>query len=191
MKAEAAVIEHKGFKLRPMVEDDLEMVLGWRNMPWVRANMYTDHVISLEEHRAWFARAKTDSSSVYLICESDGVPVGSVNFVQIDRKNGKAFWGFYLGEENGPKGRGSAMEYLALEYAFNVLQLRKLCAEVFAFNEKVVKLHGKFGFQQEGIYRRHVLKNDGYEDVVAIALFKEDWEALRDKMEKICFRGKD
>lgn len=184
-------MENKGFRLRPMVEDDLETVLEWRNQPWIRANMYTDHQISLEEHRAWFSRAKTDPNAAYLVCECDGVPIGCVNFVQIERKNEKAFWGFYLGEENGPKGRGSAMEFLALDYAFGPLGLRKLCAEVFAFNEKVLKLHGKFGFQQEGVYRRHVLKNSAYQDVVAIALFKEEWQSLREKMEKVCFRGRD
>jgi UDP-4-amino-4,6-dideoxy-N-acetyl-beta-L-altrosamine N-acetyltransferase len=178
------------FRLRDMVEEDLETVLEWRNQSWIRANMYTDHVISLDEHRAWFSRAKLDPAAVYLVCECNGKPIGCVNFVHIDRGNHKAFWGFYLGEENGPKGRGSAMEFLALEYAFGPLDLRKLCAEVFSFNDKVVSLHGKFGFQQEGLYRQHVLKDGQYQDVVAIALFRDDWMLLREKMEKICFRGK-
>lgn len=185
------MIEHKGFRLREMAEGDLETVLGWRNQPWIRANMYTDHEISLEEHRSWFSRAKHDPASLHLVCESEGEPIGCVNFTQIDRKNGRAFWGFYLGEENGPKGRGAAMEYLALQYAFGPLALRKLCAEVFSFNEKVLKLHDKFGFRQEGVYRRHMLKNGEYQDVVAIALFRDEWEGVAARLEKICFRGKE
>lgn len=183
--------EKTDFQLREMEEKDLEMVLAWRNQPLIRANMYTDHSITLEEHQVWFSRIKKDSTSVYLICEQKGVPIGCVNFVQIDRKNKKAFWGFYLGEEVGAPGRGSIMEYLAVEYAFGLLRLRKLCAEVFSFNEKVLKLHSKFGFQVEGIYKQHVLKNDKFEDVVAIALFPEDWSLLKPKMEKICFRSRD
>lgn len=182
--------EQVEFRLRSMTEGDLELVLAWRNQPWIRANMYTDHVISLEEHRAWFPRIQDDPTVVYLICEHKGVAIGCVNFVQINRKNGKAFWGFYLGEENGPPGRGSIMEFLALNYAFGPLGLRKLCAEVFQFNEKVLKLHSKFGFQVEGVYKRHVMKNDHYEDVVAIALFAEDWASQREKMERLCFRSR-
>jgi len=178
------------FRLREMTEDDLEMVLAWRNAERVRANMYTDHVISLDEHRAWFSRVKEDPEAVYLICEHQGTPIGCVNFVQIDRKNRNAYWGFYLGEEQGPRGRGSIMEYLALEYAFGPLDLRKLCCEVFCFNHPVIKLHTKFGFQEEGCFRRHVLKNGNYEDIAALAIFKEEWEANREKMEKICFRGR-
>lgn len=183
--------QNGGYSLRRMTDNDLDLVLEWRNQPRIRKNMYTDHAISLEEHRAWFSRIQNDQNSIYLICEDNGVSIGVVNFVQIDRKNGKAFWGFYLGEESGPKGRGSAMEFLALDYAFGPLELRKLCAEVFLFNDKVLKLHKKFGFLEEGHFRQHVLKNGKYEDVIAIALFNDDWTSLRDRMGKICFRGRE
>jgi UDP-4-amino-4,6-dideoxy-N-acetyl-beta-L-altrosamine N-acetyltransferase len=179
------------FNLREMTEDDLEMVWKWRNLESVRAYMYTDHVISIEEHRAWYAKAKEDSNSVYLICEEQGVAIGVVNFVQIDRVNNKSFWGFYLGQQDGPRGRGSIMEYLALEYAFGRLELRKLCGEVLSFNEHVLKLHKKFGFHEEGCFRQHVLKNGEYEDVIAIGLLAEEWAEKREKMEKRCFRVRE
>lgn len=176
--------------MRSMQEKDLEMVLGWRNCDWVRSNMYTDHIITWEEHFSWFEHAKKSTNSVFLICEQNGVPIGVINFVNIDKKNSKAFWGFYLGEEKGAPGRGPAMEYLALEYAFSELKLHKLCCEVFTFNLSVVNLHKKFGFVEEGRYRDHFIKNGKYEDVVALAMFEEDWDLIREKMEKICFRSR-
>ncbi len=176
------------FRLREMTEDDLEMVLAWRNSEQVRAFMYTDHVITLEEHRSWFARVKDDPTAVFLICEEDGVAIGAVNFVQIDTKNNKAYWGFYLGAENVARGRGSIMEFLALEYAFNTLGLRKLCGEAFAFNEHVLKLHKKFGFQEEGCLRAHMLKNGKFEDVIPIGIFAEEWSRNRERLAKVCFR---
>ena len=179
------------FLLREMTEDDLEMVLEWRNLESVRAYMYTDHVISIDEHRSWYAKAKEDPTSVYLVCEEQGVAIGAVNFVQIDRINNKSFWGFYLGQQHGPRGRGSIMEYLALEYAFGQLGLRKLCGEVLSFNEHVLKLHKKFGFQEEGCFRQHVLKNGKYEDVVAIGLLADEWAEKRDRLGKICFRDRE
>ncbi|MCK5194369.1 MAG: UDP-4-amino-4,6-dideoxy-N-acetyl-beta-L-altrosamine N-acetyltransferase [Desulfobulbaceae bacterium] len=177
-------------RLRKMTEIDLEFVLSWRNSEWIRANMYTDHIISLDEHTAWFTRIKNDPHTHALICEKNETPIGVVNFVQIDKRNKKAFWGFYLGIENGPPGRGLIMEYLALEYAFDCLALRKLCCEVFSFNHTVIKLHKKFGFQEEGIFQRHVQKNNQYEDIVALALFKDEWLLKRDHMKKICFRDR-
>ena len=58
------------------------------------------------------------------------------------------------------------------------------------FNQSVIKLHTRFGFLEEGVFRRHVLKNAMYEDVVALAIFKEEWTLIREKMKNICFRNK-
>lgn len=176
------------FTLRPMSDSDLPLVLQWRNSERVRSNMYTDHLISIEEHRQWFNDTKNDPKSKYFVFENKGKPVGVVNIVQIDHKNAKCYWGFYLGEQDAPKSSGPAMEFLALEYMFNVLKIRKVYCEVFVFNETVIKLHKKFGFVEEGTFVGHVLKNNSYEDVVSLAIFKEVWDLSRQRLEKICFR---
>lgn len=176
------------FTLRPMSDNDLPLVLQWRNSERVRANMYTDNIISIKEHQDWFARAKGDPKTKYFVFEYKGTPVGSVNIVQIDDKNSKCYWGFYLGELDAPKTSGPAMEFLALEYMFNTLKMRKVYCEVFVFNEPVIKLHKKFGFVEEGKFIGHVLKNNIYEDVASLAIFKNAWDLLRQRLEKICFR---
>jgi UDP-4-amino-4,6-dideoxy-N-acetyl-beta-L-altrosamine N-acetyltransferase len=177
----------QGYSLRKMEKSDLAMVLAWRNQPLVRENMYTDHVISPDEHARWFEGIHSRTDMLHFVCEYQGKPFGIINFVGIDPRNGKALWGFYLGDTKSP-GRGAAMEFLAIEYAFTVLKLRKLCCEVFAFNEPVIKMHLKFGFQQEGLYHAHVMKSGHPEDVAALALFSHDWANIRPRMEKICFR---
>ena len=176
------------FTLKPMSEMDLPTVLQWRNSERVRANMYTDHVIPLQEHHAWFSRAKDDPKAKYFVFEHKGTPVGVVNIVQIDDRNRKCYWGFYLGEMDASKACGPAMEFLALEYMFTTLHMHKVCCEVFSFNESVIKLHKKFGFIEEGTFVDHVLKNDVYEDTVSLAIFKDSWDMLRQKLEKLCFR---
>lgn len=163
------------FALRPMTDDDLMMVLEWRNQPHVREHMYTTHVISEEEHRAYFARVKDDVSKQYLICtDEEGTPVGLVNFVDIDPANGTAFWGFYSGDPTR-RGVGTRMEYLALVHAFEVLNLRKLNGEVLSTNPAVLAFHEKFGFQVEGVFKQHHAVKDGYADIHRIALFRQDW----------------
>jgi len=176
------------FRLRPMSDKDLPLVLEWRNSDRVRANMYTDHIISTKEHQAWFTKAKDDVKSKHFIFEHKGTLVGVVNIVQIDYDNKKCYWGFYLGEIDAPKTSGPAMEFLALEYMFETLEMRRICCEVFAFNEPVIKLHKKFGFVEEGVFVGHTLKNDKYEDVVSMAIFREAWDLSRLKLERVCFR---
>lgn len=176
------------FRLREMGEDDLNKVLAWRNLDRIRANMYTDHMIDYEEHRKWFERIQKDSSSVYFIFEYDNISLGCVYFINIDEINSKSYWGFYLGEDSGPRVSGPAMEFIALDFAFERLALRKLCCEVFSFNQRVIKMHIKFGFEIEGCFKKHIWKNEEYKDVVTLAIFKEDWLESRDKLKKLCFK---
>jgi UDP-4-amino-4,6-dideoxy-N-acetyl-beta-L-altrosamine N-acetyltransferase len=177
------------YALRLMEEADLAVVLGWRNQPHIREAMYTSHIISAAEHEAWWRKASSDPTKRLLVLEHDDHPIGHVNFVQIHETNGTAYWGFYLGESDAPRGSGAVMEYLALEHAFKRIGLRKLLCEVFSFNDSVTRMHQKFGFTQEGVFRRHFLKNDEYHDVVSLALFADDWEATCENMYARVFRG--
>lgn len=162
-----------------MTDGDLECVLAWRNSERVRSCMFSDQVIPLEQHRAWWERAKNSPSSVHLLFEKDGVPLGVVNFTGIDAQNGRCSWGFYVGEETAPRGTGTVMGILALDFAFGSLGMRKICAEVIGFNSASLGYHHKLGFIQEGRLARHVLRGDRYEDVVLFALFAEDWPKAR------------
>ncbi|MNR68073.1 hypothetical protein D3C85_1924130 [compost metagenome] len=57
--------------------------------------------------------------------------------------------------------------------------MRKICGEAFAFNIASIKLHEKLGFQTEGLYKQHILKNEKYEDIALFAIFKDDFESRR------------
>lgn len=181
--------KREDFRLRPLEEADLGKVLEWRNSERVRANMYTDHIISMEEHRTWFERNKQNKDVANMIYEYKEQPIGVVNVTNIDKCNNKCYWGFYLREVDVPSG-STIMGYLALSYIFEVLDIRKLCAEVFAFNIPSIKFHKKLGFVEEGRFVKHVFKNNTYEDVIAMALFNEDWMKIKSKLEKLCFGGK-
>lgn len=167
--------------LRPMQDSDLEMVLSWRNQPDVRKNMYTQQVISLEDHRHWWATTKAEQSCQYLIFEADGTAIGAVNFTEISRAHETAFWGFYTGPD-APRGTGSRMELLALDHAFGTLALNKLSCEVLAFNTAVIALHTKFGFSEEGVFKAHKKLNGTYQDVHRLAILAPDWAKMRPKM---------
>lgn len=63
--------------LRELTEDDLELILPWRNAPAVRRAMFHHHEISLEEHRAWFRRLQIDPSRRwYIFVDEQKVPQG-------------------------------------------------------------------------------------------------------------------
>ena len=182
--------KREDYQLRPLQESDLEMVLSWRNSERVRANMYTDHIISFEEHQTWFKKIKDEPTVDYLICEFQNHPIGLVNFINIDKNNNKCYWGFYLGETATPLGGGGALGFISMEYIFELVNFRKVCSEVLSFNNKSLKLHKKFSFQEEGCFKKHIYKNLEYQDVICLALFQEDWLRNKNDIAKIVFRNK-
>ncbi|MGB9903580.1 MAG: UDP-4-amino-4,6-dideoxy-N-acetyl-beta-L-altrosamine N-acetyltransferase [Desulfotomaculales bacterium] len=183
--------QREDYQLRHIEEGDLTRVLEWRNSKRIRQFMFSDHIITMKEHMDWFKKIKQEKNTICKIFEYKGRPIGLVNIYQIDRRNKKCFWGFYLGEENLPHGTGTIMGFLALEYIFFQLQMRKLCGEVFAFNQASLNYFNKLGFIREGYFKKHVKKNRKYEDVIFFSLFKKDWVKIRKKLEKICFGSKE
>lgn len=175
--------------LRPMAEQDRARVLAWRNQDRIRANMYSDHVISADEHDRWFDRALSDASAAYRIFEHQGRALGFVSFTGIDRANDRCRWAFYLGEADAPRGSGAAMEFLALDEVFGVIGIQKLCCEVFTFNAGVVRLHQRFGFVQEGLFVRHYRKAGEMQDIVCLARFADAWPTDREALKASVFKG--
>jgi UDP-4-amino-4,6-dideoxy-N-acetyl-beta-L-altrosamine N-acetyltransferase len=166
--------------LRSITEDDLELIRSWRNHPAIASKMYKRHEISADEHTAWWVRTSARQDQGYFMYENAGEPLGVVGFTEIDPDNGNCFWAFYA-SPTAPRGTGSCMEFLALEHVFQTLGIHKLSCEVLAFNEAVIRLHKKFGFQVEGVFRDHHKLNDKYIDIVRLGLLGLEWSETRDK----------
>ena len=174
------------YDLRKLKEQDLEQVLQWRNLDRIMRLGYTDHVISMEEHRAWFGRVKDGLTALHFIFEHQGQPVGVAYFNQINRTHGTCTWGFYLGEADLPRGSGMILGYLALNHIFGAECLRKVSGEVFDFNEASQRFFQRLGFTEEGRRKRHAFKDEKYIDVIIFALFAEEWaNSCRPAVEQI------
>lgn len=170
--------------LRPLTEQDLDMVLAWRNAPEVRRNMYTNHEITAAEHQAWFARLKDDATARWFIHEhATGQPDGVVYFTQLQSSNRSAFWGFYVSPDALP-GTGTRLGLDALENAFTVLGLHKLNAEAIAGNEASLRFQKKLGFIEEGLFRDFHFDGEAYVDVVRLGILTTEWAFKREEILK-------
>lgn len=166
--------------LRGLELADITRILAWRNLPEIASYMYTDHHISDGEHARWFAGAMTDESKRYWIIELDGVPVGLANLYDVSNLQRRCYWAFYLADDRvRGKGVGSFTERFVLRYVFEELGFDKLCCEVLATNEGVVKMHQRYGFQVDGVLRRHTIKAGERVDVVTMSLLRDEWTNSR------------
>jgi UDP-4-amino-4,6-dideoxy-N-acetyl-beta-L-altrosamine N-acetyltransferase len=163
----------KNGRVRAMTERDLGTVLAWRNDLEVRRYMYTQHMISMEEHQRWFERAAREPARHLLVFEDEHGPAGFVNF-HAPGQGRIAEWGFYLAP-NAPKGTGRRLGRAALEYGFSTAGFHKVCGEALAFNERSIRFHLNLGFQQEGVLRDQHFDGQTYHAVVRFGLLHHEW----------------
>jgi UDP-4-amino-4,6-dideoxy-N-acetyl-beta-L-altrosamine N-acetyltransferase len=160
--------------VRALTEDDLSMVLAWRNHPAVSGFMLTQHVITLEEHRHWFARVQHDITRQQLIVWDGADPIGFVQFSAIS-KGGIADWGFYA-RPDGPPGNGRKLGHAALMHAFKLLGLHKVCGQAIESNLASIAFHQKLGFKEEGRLRDQQRIGDHYHTLVCFGLLAREWQ---------------
>jgi UDP-4-amino-4,6-dideoxy-N-acetyl-beta-L-altrosamine N-acetyltransferase len=162
--------------LRPFAEGDRERILVWRNSPDVAAQMFSDDVISPEQHREWFDRVRKSREQRYWLVERSSSPVGVANLSEIDSHHLRCEWAYYIGEI-GARGQSTPgmIEYGVLDHAFGRLGMRKVSCQVLITNSRVAHLHRQFGFRDEGLLRAHILKNGIPVDVLLLALLREEW----------------
>lgn len=166
--------------LRPVGEEDRDRLLAWRNSPQVAAFMYSDHVISREEHDRWFDGLAANARRRDWIVLLDGAPVGLTSLVDIDATQGRATIARYLAEDAARGlGVGGFTEFKIADHAFEAMGLRKLWSEVLATNAPALASHLASGFQREAQLRAHVVKHGQPTDVVGLGLLAEDWRNHR------------
>lgn len=160
--------------VRPMLEADLEQVLAWRNHADIRRYMYTKHEITLTEHTNWFKKASNNSNHHLLVFEINSVASGFVNINKLTHGD-IAEWGFYVAPDS-EKGTGKRLGITALNYAFQTLELHKICGQALAYNTPSVRFHTNLGFLQEGILRDQHFDDQRYYNVVHFGLLADEWE---------------
>lgn len=183
------MLNYNDYQLRSLQPNDLAQVLSWRNSDRIRKFTFTDHIITWDEHLAWFSRISTDIMPSVMLLEYLHKPIGTLALSDIDSRNNKCFWAIYLGETDVPKGSGTALGLLGLEYIFEKRKIRKLCAEVFGFNEPSLNFHKRIGFIQEGTLQEHILKHEKYEDVVVFRYLTDDWIRNKPTLYEANFSG--
>lgn len=178
--------------LRSIKEEDQEMIREWRMRPEVTKYMYTDPIITEESQKIWFRSISYDKSIKVWIIQYDGKDIGLLNISNIDEVNRKCEWAYYIADNSfRGKGIGGTLECNIYDYVFNKLGLNKLCCEVFVFNDKVVKLHEKYGSEIEGLRKEHIIKNNEKYDIVEMAILKDKWERIRSNYNYNCIEIED
>lgn len=176
------MIPAEKYSIRPMLEDDLEIILSWRNHPDIRRYMYAQHEIELEEHTTWYNNNCNKPGRHMLIFEVNNKPAGFANISEL-LQSAIADWGFYIAPGSA-KGTGTELAILVLNYAFEKLGLYKVCGQVLAYNIVSVNFHLGLGFLKEGVLRDQYFDGYRYHDVIHFGLLADEWKIKREKYDR-------
>jgi len=160
-------------RVRLATAGDREQVWNWRNDPSVRSFMFSTSEVPWADHVAWFERTLVDPTKHALIFEINGEPSGFANIQELPSRK-VAEWGFYKAP-GAPGGTGKTLGGITLRYAFEILQLHKIYAQVLAFNQRSIELHLALGFEQEGLLRDQHFDGRAYYDVYCFGLRDAQW----------------
>ena len=174
MKTGARVIERpQPYNLRALREDDLAMVLDWRNHDDVRQWMFNRQVIALAQHQAWIEQARHETDRCLLVFELVGIPSGFVNLHPVT-PGGIAEWGFYRAPD-APPGSGRLLGKATLDHAFGVAGLHQVRGRVLGENAASIRFHQALGFCFEDTLPAHHHDEDGDHDVLIFGLSASAW----------------
>lgn len=163
--------------IRPVTEADTDRIIAWRNAPSVMAHFIYRTPLTRKAHLNWLHnRVETGEVAQFVIYDGE-TAVGSVYLRDIDRSNQKCEYGIFIGDDScRGKGIGTAAAKLALAYAFEELQMNRVYLRVFADNTRAIKSYEKAGFRYEGTFRQDVMIDGAGEDIVFMAILREDWK---------------
>lgn len=171
--------------LRPFEPTDAELYRRWRAdaeamslAGWQeRAPLSLAHV---EKRIARLADEQGKDHSTFLIClAEDERPIGEVMLADIDRRNGSAQLGIFIGEtDEWGKGYGTDAVNAIVDFGFAELRLERIWLNVWTENARARRAYEKAGFVHEGTLRRDRFEHGEFTSGDLMSIIRSEWEAL-------------
>lgn len=171
------IIEGARVCLGVLIREDVHVLWKWYNDREVRKYLSMPHEIFFyEDEMEWYEAVRREKirEKVFAIIEKErGSLLGLVGLHNIDFYSRNAELGYFLGPEHWRKGYGTEAVSLAVSYAFDWLNLRKLYARVFEGNTPSIRVLERNGFTLAGRLREHqYVPGEGFVDVLIYELLR-------------------
>ncbi|MBL0389141.1 GNAT family N-acetyltransferase [Tumebacillus sp. ITR2] len=157
--------------LRPLLLQDLPFIHELYNEPSVHHQaVLTSMDVSLEKLEALLRYWLTDAKHLHFVIEDvDGTPLGLSQIFEIDRINRTCEVGALLLPRSQGKGIIALLHEHQMKVARDVLGVTTIHAQTVAYNSHSLHVLEKLGFQQQGIRKRALYRDDEFHDIVQCA----------------------
>lgn len=163
-----------GLKFGKVEEDHAICFKFLKDESWKMTHQKT--IINKTDQKNWYHNLDSDPNcprnlvlSVQLFSAkwehgSSGLLIGCYKVLRVDYVNRSADVGWDLLKEHRGKGFGKALVTGGANFCFDILNLRRLNAEILTINEASQKCALAAGFVYEGVQREAIHKPEGYVD---------------------------
>lgn len=146
-----------GLYLIRATEKDVDVLFEWVNDKETRQNAFDSHIISYEEHTAWFRKVLTDSQQLQYILMLDDKPIGQVRLT-IDDQDAEI--DYSISNKERGKGYGACIVSLIVEKVKeDCPNVRKLVGKVKTKNVASYHCFLKNGFEEAYRQLEFVISN--------------------------------
>ena len=177
------IIKTNRLVLRQLKKSDAKSIVeNVGNIEVSKWLLVVPHPYTMKDARDWIKHnketwKKKKDYSFGIELKAERKIIGSIGLHKIDRFQGNAEIGYWIGANYHQKGYGSEALKALINFSFNKLKLRRLEAGVFAGNPSSGKLLEKFGFKLEGkrIQARRSKADGKLKDETLYGLLKKDY----------------
>ena len=151
---------------------DAEAMRYWSSGPWD----------NMQQAEAYLDAAQAGYESGELLrmgIEIDGQLAGIVNLYSFNRQNRRCDVGYMLDREFWGKGYMREAMAAIIDYAFRVLRLHRIEADIDPRNTASARLLKSLHFVHEGLLRERWIINGEICDTEFYGLLRSDWQAAR------------
>ncbi|MGH8777637.1 spermidine N1-acetyltransferase [Paraburkholderia sp.] len=169
---------HTDLTLRPLERDDLRFVHGlnndakimryWFEEPYETfselSQLYDQHVHDQRERR-------------FVAIDVTGQTVGLVELIELDYIHRRGEFQIIIAPRAQGHGYASIATKLAVDYAFSVLNMRKIYLIVDKSNAAAIHVYEKWGFVHEAELIEEFFGNGAYHNALRMCMFQRDFFA--------------
>ena len=174
--------EYCDVAIGPLIPDDSAALFRWVNDVKSASLDVAYRPVDGVAFNAWLGTFATDTSKVLFVIRkrNNPAPCGYIQITNIHAVHRSADIGIRIGsDEDRGRGLGKAALKLAVDYAWNHLNLQRIQLTVLATNLRAVRAYKAVGFEEEGRFRRAAYIDGMWTDVIAMAILRssqaEQW----------------
>lgn len=181
------VLETERILLKPIEPEDLNFLMELR---W-KAEI-VEHIIhnpiSSRMQQNWYENVMKSGDLVLSIFYKDEknktktTLIGTIGLYDFNYRHQRAtLKSMRILPEYQGKNIGLEATDLLMDYGFNVLNLNKICCDLFEDNMARLKGLIKLGFKKEGTLRKHYFHNGKFKDAAIYSLLRTDYNKIKKK----------